>query len=167
MLRLYRYNKYGRKVRITLREDGDAYTSGSMDGACRSVARDWGTINSAETIFTEDGMKLMNFDCSGHGGYVLFSHKPLIGFGAEWTSADYSAGIRIPFYVYTFEEDCAWAQLVLSLTPERAWKVARKWNAHRITPSATDTEARDRLLTMARESVARWYPAWTPKVCTI
>lgn len=161
---LPRTTKHCRRVHVRLAYDDAAgrYTDQTIKTALRSLARDWGSINSSETIFNEDGMRLVNFDCSGHGGYLLFTHAPLDGFTADWSSADYH-GIMHPFYVYSFEEDCAWALLALSLKPHRLDRMVAKWNAHRIEPSPTLDAARSRLLSLASESVARWSPTFTAK----
>ncbi len=101
-----------RKVKVNLAN----WPAADRRKLLRSLALNWGEVNWQQTVLSNDKMTAINFVCSGHGGILLFSLEKL-NWTAELSSEQYPnwPGLLPHFYVYEFEEDCAWAVFYLAL----------------------------------------------------
>lgn len=99
----------------------------------RSLAHDWGSVNEQWTVFHNGRQTAMQFDCSGHGGYMVFSLDKIPNYeGFEVLSSEvYGHNWPWqPFYVYSFEEDCNWALFFLGLPYKHRQRIVKHSYMH-------------------------------------
>jgi len=148
--------KYCRRVNLTIRRKGNTNTldTASKHKIADRIAREWGSINESETIFNINGYLLKEYDCSGHGGYVLISDIPLPYIEPDLAAEQYSnyenyfEGVR--FYAYSFEEDCEWAKLYKIFDEKTFNVIEQKWRGKLIK------EPEKSLREYAQENLTRW-----------
>lgn len=147
-------SKWGKKTYLTCKSKNDySFDTSTKHKLADRVAKEWGNINESETIFNINGNLLKNYDCSGHGGYILVTDKPLVDIKPDLSQNSYhpiNLFKKIEFYVYSFEEDCEWAKLFLILSSSLFEIVEQKWKEKLIAPP------KQSLKEYAKQSLQRW-----------
>lgn len=144
-----------RKVGMEMDLYDKTYNPVNARNLLRSIAGDyWGTVDRSSTILNNRTFVLMNFSCSSHGGYILFSKKEIPELKPNMSSRDYTTDWMADFFVYMFEEGCDWA-LLWPLCASNVWDlVSKEWNKSRGSKGTVDYVTQ--FTNHANSSLQRW-----------
>ena len=123
--------RYGGTSTVSVEHDGEYLTKQGKQRLADSIANSqWSTVQSRSTVEHTDSQLVKHTACVSHGGYVVVRNEPAEGFEERLTHDDFTVqgDITVPeFYVYTFEEDCAWSLLVQAATESTREKLEQDW----------------------------------------
>lgn len=157
-MQLQRYNHTGRLTTVTVRiTNKNTIDTGSKRKLADSIAKKWGGISFSKTVYNQNGIFIKSYDCEGHGGYIAVTDKPIQSEGYKEIGTDsYNPNYSVPdFYAYCFEEDCAWAALLL-MSGEKVRTAIHKAISDDLAPENRERYTLEALLESAQATADRY-----------